>query len=537
MNGMTQGERKATSILASIFALRMLGLFMIIPVFALYGRALEGATPALIGLAIGIYGLAQAILQIPVGLWADRINRKLLIIIGLILFAIGGAVAALSHTIWGVIIGRAIQGAGAISAVVMALLADLTREEQRTKAMSTIGMSIGMSFAVAFIMGPLVAGHFGLSGLFWATSILAIVGLSLLHLVPQPTVILKQHNDSYLQQFKQSLLHPELARLNVGIFVLHLVMTASFVLLPHLLIDYAHLPANKHGWVYLPIVLGGFFAAVPAIIIAEKRRKIKQVFVFGISLMALSLLVLAQEYQHYWGLLLGLSLFFIAFNLLEALGFTESQIDAANDYVCGTMTVEGAPALKEEHLPVFDCANKNGKKGVRYIHAHGHIRMMAACQPFLSGAISKTINLPNEATVEEIADCYLMSWKLGLKANALYRDGSKLSQPLSTKSDKKKKTDNVEDQINTEGGSQLVDLSKLNVDELLEEVQKRMAASTDTTFKRQLSRIVERKSMPAKRRGFTQKARIGGQVLFLRTGRSEERRVGKECRSRWSPYH
>mgnify|MGYP003327412670 FL=1 len=216
-----------------------------------------------------------------------------------------------------------------------------------------------------------------------------------------------------------------------------------------------------------------------------------------------------------------------SFNLLEALGFTESQIDAANDYVCGTMTVEGAPALKEEHLPVFDCANKNGKKGVRYIHAHGHIRMMAACQPFLSGAISKTINLPNEATVEEIADCYLMSWKLGLKANALYRDGSKLSQPLSTKSDKKKKTDNVEDQINTEGGSQLVDLSKLNVDELLEEVQKRMAASTDTTFKRQLSRIVERKSMPAKRRGFTQKARIGGQVLFLRTGEYNDNTLGE----------
>lgn len=319
MNGMTQGERKATSILASIFALRMLGLFMIIPVFALYGRELEGATPALIGLAIGIYGLAQAILQIPVGLWADRINRKLLIIIGLILFAIGGAVAAMSHSIWGVILGRAIQGAGAISAVVMALLADLTREEQRTKAMSTIGMSIGMSFAVAFILGPLVAGNFGLSGLFWATSVLAILGLSLLHLVPQPTVILKQHNDSYWQQFKQSLLHGELARLNVGIFILHLVMTASFVLLPHLLIDYAHLPANKHGWVYLPIVLGGFFAAVPAIIIAEKRRKIKQVFIFGISLMVLSLLVLAIEYQHYWGLLFGISLFFVAFNLLEAL--------------------------------------------------------------------------------------------------------------------------------------------------------------------------------------------------------------------------
>lgn len=319
MKGMTQGERKATMALASIFALRMLGLFMIIPVFAIYGKALTGATPALIGLAIGIYGLTQAILQIPVGLLADRINRKTLIIAGLLLFAVGGAVAALSSTIQGVILGRAIQGSGAISAVVMALLADLTREEQRTKAMSTIGMSIGLSFAVAFILGPLVAAHFGLSGLFWATSILAILGLVLLNTVPQPTIILKQHTDSYWQQFRQCLVHPELLKLNIGILVLHLVMTASFVLLPHLLIDYAHLPASQHGWVYLPIVLGGFIAAVPAIIIAEKKQKIKSVFVFGIGLLMTSLMVLAQGYSHYVLLLVGITLFFIAFNLLEAL--------------------------------------------------------------------------------------------------------------------------------------------------------------------------------------------------------------------------
>jgi ribonucleoside-diphosphate reductase alpha chain len=215
-----------------------------------------------------------------------------------------------------------------------------------------------------------------------------------------------------------------------------------------------------------------------------------------------------------------------SFNLLEALGFSEDQIDAANDYVCGTMTVEGAPALKDEHLSIFDCANKNGKKGVRYIHAHGHIRMMAACQPFLSGAISKTINLPHEATVEEIADSYLLSWKLGLKANAIYRDGSKLSQPLSTKSDKKTKTDSAEAEAEV-ATSQMVDLSNLTVDELLEEVQKRMTTSTDTVLKRQLSRIVERKSLPAKRRGFTQKARIGGQVLFLRTGEYNDGTVGE----------
>ena len=218
-----------------------------------------------------------------------------------------------------------------------------------------------------------------------------------------------------------------------------------------------------------------------------------------------------------------------SFDLLEALGFTEAQVDAANDYICGTMTVEGAPYLKDAHLAVFDCANKCGKKGERYIHAHGHIRMMAACQPFLSGAISKTINLPHEASVEEIADCYMLSWKLGLKANALYRDGSKLSQPLSNKSDKKKKTD-TEATATAEAtapASQIVDLGKLTVEELLEEVNKRMLAAPDTKLKRQLASIVERRSLPAKRRGFTQKAKVGGQVIFLRTGEYGDGTLGE----------
>ncbi|MGL6267180.1 MAG: vitamin B12-dependent ribonucleotide reductase, partial [Chitinophagaceae bacterium] len=215
-------------------------------------------------------------------------------------------------------------------------------------------------------------------------------------------------------------------------------------------------------------------------------------------------------------------------NLLEALGFTQSQIEAANDYVCGTMTIEGAPFLKEEHYPVFDCANKNGKKGQRYIHAHGHIRMMAAAQPFISGAISKTINLPNEANLVEIADCYMLSWELGLKACALYRDGSKLSQPLSTKSDTKKSDEEVAEEATAQTGeSQLLDVGKLTVEELLEELQKRMQASPDTKLKRQLSRIVERKTLPAKRRGFTQKAKINGQAIFLRTGEYNDSTLGE----------
>jgi ribonucleoside-diphosphate reductase alpha chain len=197
------------------------------------------------------------------------------------------------------------------------------------------------------------------------------------------------------------------------------------------------------------------------------------------------------------------------------------------------MTVEGAPHLKDEHLSVFDCANKCGATGERFIHAHGHIRMMAAAQPFLSGAISKTINLPNEASIEEIADSYRLSWELGLKACALYRDGSKLSQPLSNKSDKKKKSTDevlVADETSHQEmkhETALVDMSKLTIDELLEEMNKRVQSSADTSLKRQLAMIVERRALPAKRRGFTQKAKINGQALFLRTGEYNDGTLGE----------
>lgn len=229
------------------------------------------------------------------------------------------------------------------------------------------------------------------------------------------------------------------------------------------------------------------------------------------------------------------------FSLLHELGFSDEEIDACNDYVCGTMMVEGAPYLKEAHLPVFDTANKCGKKGERFIHAHGHIRMMAAVQPFISGAISKTINLPNEATVAEIKDCYKLSWELGIKACALYRDGSKLSQPLSNKSDKKASsnpsqggeeresvaTETAPSPLGRAGEGQVVDMSKLTIKELLEEVNKRVQASPDTQLKRQLSQIVERKNLPAKRRGYTIKAKVGGQPIFVRTGEWEDGTLGE----------
>ncbi len=216
------------------------------------------------------------------------------------------------------------------------------------------------------------------------------------------------------------------------------------------------------------------------------------------------------------------------FNVLRTLGFSRKQINEANEYICGTMTLEGAPYLKEEHYPIFDCANKCGAKGERYIHAHGHIKMMAAAQPFLSGAISKTINLPNEAKVDEIKDCYELSWQLGLKANALYRDGCKLSQPLSTKSDAKEeaeeKLETVEEVL---GEAANVKLSDLTPEQVIEAAMAIMERSKDTSFMRQLSRVVQKKSLPYKRRGFTQKATIDGQTVFVRTGEYEDGTLGE----------
>jgi ribonucleoside-diphosphate reductase alpha chain len=210
------------------------------------------------------------------------------------------------------------------------------------------------------------------------------------------------------------------------------------------------------------------------------------------------------------------------FSLLEHLGFTEEQIDEANAFVCGTMTVEGAPHLKEEHLPVFDCANRCGKSGRRFIHPLGHIRMMAAVQPFISGAISKTINLPNESTREDILEAYHLGWAKGLKAVAIYRDGSKLSQPLSARTAKKKESDQEK-----AGKPREISSEQLTADQVLDAARRIIQSSSDTVFKRQLSNIVQRKRLPARRSGFTQKAKVGGQTIFVRTGEYDDGTLGE----------
>lgn len=317
--GMNSSERRATAALGSIFALRMLGLFMIVPVFAVYGQQYQGATPALLGLAIGIYGLTQALLQIPMSLLADRFPRKPLIVFGLMVFALGGAIAACADHIGWVIFGRAVAGCGAVSAIVMALLADVTREEQRGKAMAAMGMTIALSFIVAFSLGPVLTGWIGLSGLFWLTSLAAILAIGLLWVVPTPKRLIKQNPASYRKQLKAVCSITDLNRLHVSIFTLHLLMTALFVLLPMQLIQKLNLPIEHHGWLYLPLLLLGFVLAIPAIIIAESKKKMQPIFMLGAFLITVSMLILTVMSAQAWGLVLGLALFFIAFNLIEAL--------------------------------------------------------------------------------------------------------------------------------------------------------------------------------------------------------------------------
>lgn len=312
-------ERRSTFALSSIFALRMLGLFMIIPVFSVAGQSYQYATPALIGLAVGVYGLTQAILQIPFSLIADRYSRKPLVVIGLLLFALGGAIAAMSETIYGVIIGRAIAGGGAVSAVVMALLADVTREEQRTKAMATMGMSIGLSFVVAFSLGPWLTSQVGISGLFWVTTIMGLAAISMLLLVPKVTRHHRNYQQGYVHQLKEVLKMGDLNRLHLSVFALHLLLTAMFIYVPSQLINFADIPLSSHGLVYLPLLVLSLFFAFPSIILAEKYRKMRGIFLVAIGGIIAGLLVMIFGFESKYILLTGLGLFFIAFNVMEAL--------------------------------------------------------------------------------------------------------------------------------------------------------------------------------------------------------------------------
>ena len=317
---MNSVEKRAIAGVGGIFALRMIGLFMIVPVFSVYGDNYTHATPFLIGLAVGIYGLGQAIFQIPMSLAADKFPRKPIIMLGLILFALGGIIAANATDIYEVIIGRALAGSGAVSAVLMALLADVTREEMRTKAMATMGLTIASSIMLAFAFGPLLVGSLGISGLFWLTAGFAILAMLLLVIVPTPLRVLKHNldNKSIGEQLATVLKIGDLNRLHFGIFALHLTMTAIFVILPHQLSEVMGLSVRQQGLVYLPLLFIGFAVAIPFIIIAEKKRMMRQVFLGAIALMTVALVVLALGSQVGAGIIFGLLLYFMGFNLLEA---------------------------------------------------------------------------------------------------------------------------------------------------------------------------------------------------------------------------
>ncbi len=313
-------EKRAGFSLAAIYAVRMLGLFMILPVFSLYADQFEGSTPFLVGVALGIYGLTQGVLQIPYGMLSDRFGRKLMISIGLLVFAAGSLLAADADTIYEIIAGRALQGSGAVAAVLMALAADLSREEHRLKMMGFIGVSIGFSFAIAMVAGPVINQLMGLSGIFVVTAMLALFALVILFVwVPSPKESVF-HRDTQASPtlFKTVLADRQLLRLDFGILILHLVLMATFVAFPLVLQNQAGLVAEDHWKLYLPVFLLSVALMVPFIIIAESRRRMKQIFVGAIAVLAVAELNLFFGGESVWHLALTMVIFFSAFNLLEA---------------------------------------------------------------------------------------------------------------------------------------------------------------------------------------------------------------------------
>lgn len=317
---MNKLEQRTALSLAAVYAVRMLGLFMILPILPLYAERFEDATPFLIGLAIGVYGLTQATFQIPLGLMSDRFGRKKIIIGGLLIFAIGSVIAALSDNIYSIIFGRAIQGMGAIAAATMALAADLTEENNRAKVMASIGMTIGVAFAVAMVLGPILDQWYGLSGIFWITACLALIGIALVaFVVPQPKKIFHHRDAGVLGDYiMPALKNANLLRMNAGVFVLHMIMTANFTVLPLIFKNQIALESASHWKIYLPVFGLSFIFAVPMIILAEKYQKIKPLLIGTVAALLLAQLGMAASASAIWLLLFSFLMFFISFNFLEA---------------------------------------------------------------------------------------------------------------------------------------------------------------------------------------------------------------------------
>lgn len=316
----TSLERKALVRLSAVVVLRLFGLFLVVPLIALYAHDLTGSTPLTVGLAVGIYGLTQAILQLPFGYFSDKWGRKPVIYVGLALFGCGSIIAALSHSILGLLLGRLLQGAGAISAAVMAYLADLTRPEQRTKAMALLGASIGGAFLLAVTLAHPLASLVGVPGLFILASVLALLGMVLLLRLPAQSVEEQDHSRSVsYRDIWQVLRNKTLLQLDGSVLCLHMLLAMTFVALPFLLQHTLHLERAQQGWLYAPVVLLSFMLSLPMLLLAERRGEGALVFNTAIGCLGISVLLLALEGDHFWGVLSGMFLFFVAFNTMEAL--------------------------------------------------------------------------------------------------------------------------------------------------------------------------------------------------------------------------
>lgn len=319
-NKLNKLERRSIFALASVYGLRMFGLFLILPVLAIYAENLEGATPMLMGIALGVYGISQAMFQIPFGILSDRFGRKPIIILGLTIFVLGSLLAAFATTITGVIIGRALQGAGAIAAVVLALTSDLTRENQRTKAMAMIGVTIGISFMLALTLAPFLEFFIGVPGLFVMTALLAVLAMVVIvKVVPTPLQTRNLDVTPVPTRMLQLLRNPQLFRLDIGIFILHFVLTAMFVVIPIVLMRELDLATNEHWSVYLPALVASVAFMAPFVILSARKHLVTKIFFAAVCLLILAQILLIVRPMGVTGLTVCLFVFFWGFNLLEAM--------------------------------------------------------------------------------------------------------------------------------------------------------------------------------------------------------------------------
>ena len=393
---MSSLEKRAVAALAGIFSLRMLGLFMFLPVFSVYAHEYAGHTPLLIGVAIGIYGLTQGLFQIPFGVLSDRFGRKPVIAAGLLVFALGSVVAALADDMMGIVVGRALQGMGAVAAAVMALASDVTGETHRTRAMAVIGASIGAAFVLALVLGPALTQAAGIAGLFWTTAALGVLAIVVLYLgVPTPPRVARS-GKSPLRGLSIALRDGQMLRLNAGIFILHAVMIATFVALPIALRDRAGIDVSDHWKVYVGVLVASIVFTVPLIVIADRRERSRAVMLFGVVLLAASLAGLAGMSAGDAALLGCMVIYFTGFNTLEA------SLPALVSRVA-PMHARGAALGVYSSLQYLG-AFVGGIVGGWLLGAGGERAVLAACAALCAGWILVAAGLrqPRRLSVEQL---------------------------------------------------------------------------------------------------------------------------------------